>query len=173
MQDRPVDDILDFGRLILVACAGLSLAIGVRVVAGKLAIPTAGLLLVAAAVASDIFDRLTTVLSFPDVQRITTLALIVILFEGGSSIGVRRFRRAAVPIVTLGVLGTFGTAALLAVAAHYALDLSWTVSGLIGAALAPPIPPSRSRCSPDARYVADRGQSSRANRVSTTLSGSR
>ena len=140
MQDRPVADILDFGRLILVACAGLSLAIGVRVIAGKLAIPTAGLLLVAAAAASDIFDRLTTILTFPDVQRITTLALIVILFEGGSSIGVRRFRRAAVPIVTLGVLGTFGTAALVAVAAHYALDLSWTVSGLIGAALAPTDP---------------------------------
>jgi cell volume regulation protein A len=135
-----VQDILDFGELLLVVCGGLTLAIGVRILAGRLAIPTAGLLLVAAAVASDVVDRLSTILSFQDVQRIATLALVVILFEGGSSIGLRRFRRAAVPIVALGVLGTFGTAALLAVAAHFALDLSWTVSGLIGAALAPTDP---------------------------------
>ena len=119
---------------------GLLLAIGVRVVAGRLAIPTAGLLLVVAAAASDLVDRLATVLTFQDVQRVATLALVVILFEGGSHIGLRRFRRAAGPIVTLGVLGTFGTAALLAVAAHYVLDLSWIVAGLIGAALAPTDP---------------------------------
>jgi cell volume regulation protein A len=135
-----VDDILEFGKLVLVACAGLSLAIAVRVVAGRLAIPTAGLLLVVAAAASDVSERLAAILSFQDVQRITTLALVVILFEGGSSIGLRRFRRSAGPIVALGLLGTFGTAALIAVAAHAALDLSWTVAGLIGAALAPTDP---------------------------------
>jgi cell volume regulation protein A len=54
--------------------------------------------------------------------------------------GLARFRASAVPIVALGVLGTFGTAALIAVAAHVALDLSWTVSGLLGAALAPTDP---------------------------------
>jgi cell volume regulation protein A len=135
-----VEDLLDFAELLLVVCGGLTLAIAVRVLAGRLAIPAAGLLLVAAAVASDVVDRLSTILSFEDVQRIATLALIVILFEGGSSIGLRRFRPAAVPIVALGVLGTFGTAALLAAAAHYALDLSWMVSGLIGAALAPTDP---------------------------------
>ena len=135
-----MDDVLDFGKLVLVVSSGLSLAIAVRVVAGRLAIPTAGLLLVVAAVASDVVDRLGTILSFEDVQRIATLALVVILFEGGAKIGVRRFRHAAVPIVVLGVVGTFGTAALVAVAAHVVLDLSWIVSGLIGAALAPTDP---------------------------------
>ncbi len=135
-----MDDLVDFARLILVASGGLTLAIGVRMVAGRLGVPTAGLLLVAAAAASDLIDRLTTILSIEDVQKITTLALVVILFEGGSNIGVRRFRRSAAPIVVLGVLGTFGTAALIAVAAHTVLDLSWTVSGLIGAALSPTDP---------------------------------
>ena len=139
-QDRPMDDVFDFGQLVLVVSGGLLLAIGVRVVAGRLAIPTAGLLLVVAAVASDLIDRLATVLTFQDVQRVATLALVVILFVGGSDIGLRRFRRAAGPIVTLGVLGTFGTAALLAVTAHYVLDLPWIVAGLIGAALAPTDP---------------------------------
>src|SRR5262245_60601533 len=135
-----VDDLLDFGKLVLFVSAGLTLAIGVRMVARRLAIPTAGLILIVAAVASDVSGQLASALSFQDVQRIATLALIVILFEGGSSIGLRRFRRAAAPIVSLGVLGTFGTAARIAVASHVVLDLSWTVSGLIGAALAPTDP---------------------------------
>jgi cell volume regulation protein A len=135
-----VDNILDFGTVLLVVSSGLVLAIAVRLLAGRLGIPTAGLLLVAAAVASDLVDRLRTVLSFEDVQRIATLALVVILFEGGSKIGTRRFRAAAAPILALGVLGTFATAALLALAAHVLLDLSWTISSLLGAALAPTDP---------------------------------
>ena len=141
MQDpRHVDNILDFGTVVLVVSGGLVLAIAVRLLAGRLGIPTAGLLLVAAAVASDLVDRLGTVLSFEDVQRIATLALVVILFEGGSKIGTRRFRAAAAPILALGVVGTFATAALLALAAHVLLDLSWTISSLLGAALAPTDP---------------------------------
>ena len=56
------------------------------------------------------------------------------------SIGVRRFREAAVPIVVLGIVGTFATAPIVAVAAHLLFDLDWTVSLLIGAALAPTDP---------------------------------
>ena len=133
-------DLLEFGELILVVSGALVLALAVRAIAGRLAIPTAGALLVLAAAASDLSDRLAGILSIQDVQRIATLALIVILFEGGSQMGLARFRASAGPIVALGVLGTFGTAALIAVAAHVALDLSWTVSGLIGAALAPTDP---------------------------------
>ena len=40
----------------------------------------------------------------------------------------------------LGVIGTFGTAALVAAAAHCALGFSWIVSGLLGAALSPTDP---------------------------------
>jgi len=141
VQDPPhVADILDFGTILLVVSGGLVLAIGVRLLASRLGIPTAGLLLVSAALASDLVDRLSTILSFEDVQRIATLALVVILFEGGSKIGLRRFRGAAAPILALGIVGTFATAGLLMVAAHYLLGLSWTASSLIGAALAPTDP---------------------------------
>jgi cell volume regulation protein A len=135
-----MNDILDFGGLILFVAGGLLLAIAVRVIAGRLGVPSAALLLVIAAVASDLVDRLSTALSFQDVQRIATVALLVILFEGGANIGTRRFREAALPIFVLGTLGTFATAGLLAVAAHWFLGLSWTVSGLIGAALSPTDP---------------------------------
>jgi cell volume regulation protein A len=66
--------------------------------------------------------------------------LIVILFDGGMRVGWRRFRESAVPIVSLGLLGTFATAGLMTLAAHYLLDLSWQTAGLLGAALAPTDP---------------------------------
>ncbi len=135
-----MDDVDAFAQVLLVVCAGLLLAIGIRIVSGRLSIPSAGLLLVAAAVASDLVDDLQDVLTFADVQKVATLALIVILFQGGQKIGLTRFRGSAGPILTLGVVGTFATAAAVAVAAHLLFDLSWTVSGLIGAALAPTDP---------------------------------
>lgn len=135
-----MEDLLDFGEIVLVVSAGLSIAIVVRVVASRVRLPTAALLLVVAAVASDLSTRLSELLSFEDVQKIATLALIAILFEGGMSIGTRRFRTAAVPIGVLGVFGTFGTAALIAAAAHWLLGLDWTFAGLLGAALAPTDP---------------------------------
>jgi potassium/hydrogen antiporter len=135
-----VNDILEFGRIILFVAGALSLAIIVRVLAARIGLPTAALLLTVAAVASDVSDRLAGLLSFEDVQRVATLALIAILFDGGMSIGLGKFRVAAVPITVLGVLGTFGTAPLVAVAAHYALGFDWTVALLIGAALAPTDP---------------------------------
>jgi cell volume regulation protein A len=135
-----VDDILDFGRIILVVAGALSIAILIRVVASRIGLPTAALLLTVAAIASELSERLASLLTFEDVQRVATLALIAILFDGGTSIGLSRFRTAAVPITILGVLGTFATAPLVAVAAHYLLGFDWTVSLLIGAALAPTDP---------------------------------
>jgi len=135
-----MDDIVEFGRIILLIAGALSIAILVRVVAARIGLPTAALLLIVAAVASDLSDRLASLLSFEDVQRVATLALIVILFDGGMSMGLAKFRSAAVPITVLGVLGTFGTAPLVGVAAHYVLGFDWTVALLIGAALAPTDP---------------------------------
>jgi len=135
-----MEDILEFGRIILVVAGALSIAIVVRVLASRIGLPTAALLLVVAAVASEFWDRLANLLTFQDVQRVATLALIAILFDGGTSIGLKKFRTAAVPITILGVLGTFATAPLVAVAAHYLLGFDWTVSLLIGAALAPTDP---------------------------------
>jgi cell volume regulation protein A len=64
----------------------------------------------------------------------------VILFDGGMRVGWRRSRQSAVPIVSLGLLGTFATAGLMTLAAHYLLDFRWETAGLLGAALAPTDP---------------------------------
>jgi len=101
-------------------------------------IPSSAVFLVAAALASDLIPALAP--SVHHVELVVTVALVVILFDGGAAIGWRRFRQSAAPIVMLGVPGTFATAGLIAVFAHLALDVSWLTAGLLGAAVAPTDP---------------------------------
>jgi len=74
------------------------------------------------------------------VERIVTVALLCILFDGGMHIGWRRFRGAAAPIVVVGVVGTFLTTAAVAAVAHFAFGFSWYVALLLGTAIAPTDP---------------------------------
>jgi potassium/hydrogen antiporter len=135
-----MDELVEFGRTILLVSLAGSLAIGLRVLSDRWAVPAAGVLLIVSAALSDLFTGLHEALSITDVQRLATVALIVILLDGGMHMGLRRFREAAVPILSLGLLGTLGTMAVVAVAVHGLLDVSWTVAGLIGAAVAPTDP---------------------------------
>ncbi len=133
-----MDAVVDFGVVVLVVSLALSAALLASKLTERVSIPGAALFLVAAAVASDVFSGLDV--SIRTVERVATVALIVILFDGGASIGWRRFRAAAVPIASLGVLGTFLTAGVIAVFAHWALGFEWMTAGLIGAAIAPTDP---------------------------------
>jgi potassium/hydrogen antiporter len=135
-----VEELTVFGTIVLVVSGGLLLALIATRLNERFPVPEPALFLLLAAVASDVFPKLGERLSIRDVERIGVVALIVILFNGGTLVGWRRFRVAAVPIFTLGVLGTFATAGVIAVAAHYLLDFSWTTAGLLGAALSPTDP---------------------------------
>jgi potassium/hydrogen antiporter len=125
---------------VLVVAGGLLLALLATKLSARFSVPQPALFLVLAAVASDVFPELSQRLSTEEVERLGVVALIVILFNGGTLVGWRRFRIAAVPIFSLGVLGTFATAGVIAVAAHYLFDFSWTIAGILGAALAPTDP---------------------------------
>jgi cell volume regulation protein A len=127
-----------FGLDVLLVAGALSAALLTAKLSARTSIPSAAFFLVAAAIASDVFPSLQV--SVKTVERVATVALIVILFDGGASIGRRRFRVAAVPIVLLGTVGTFATAALVALFVHLVLDLGWLTSGLLGAAVAPTDP---------------------------------
>jgi cell volume regulation protein A len=134
-----VHELARFGLIVFgVAAAGLC-AIGTTRVAERIRIPAGALFLLGAAAASDLFPGLGG-LSTKSVERIASVALAVILFDGGLRSGWRRVRQAWVPVVSLGLLGTFATAGLMAVTARYALGFSWTTAGLIGAAIAPTDP---------------------------------
>jgi potassium/hydrogen antiporter len=138
---RPrMDEVLHFGGIVLLVSAGFAVAVLANKVTEWIRVPAAGLLLLAAAVAAEISSDLANALSIRDVERIAVVALIVILFDGGMRVGWSRFRESAMPIVSLGLVGTFVTAGLMMLAAHYLLDFSWQTSGLLGAALAPTDP---------------------------------
>ena len=103
-------EISDFGAIVLVVATGFSVALFGRAITERFAIPSAALFLVGAALVSDLVPELGDTITVVTVERIGVVALIVILFDGGLDIGWRRFRSSAVPILSLGVLGTFATA---------------------------------------------------------------
>jgi cell volume regulation protein A len=134
-----VRDVTSFGWVVL----GVSLAAAVAILSNRLSewirVPAPALFLVGAAVASDIFPALN-VFDVVTVQRVVTVALVLILFEGGMHIGWRRFRSAAGAIVWLGLAGTAVTAAAVTLLAHLVLGFEWQVALLLGAALSPTDP---------------------------------
>jgi cell volume regulation protein A len=102
-------------------------------------IPSPALVLAGAAVAVKVVPALHEP-SHLLVERVVTVALVCILFDGGMQIGWSRFRSAAVPVTVTGVAGTFGTVAGCALLAHAAFGLDWYASVLLATAVAPTDP---------------------------------
>ena len=133
-------EISDFGLIVLAVSAAVFVALlGMRV-ADRFSLPYAAVILLGTVVLTETVDRLEGVVSIRGVERLTVAALVIILFDGGLHIGMRRFRQSAGPILALGVVGTFATAGLVAAAGHYLLGLDWILAGLVGAAIAPTDP---------------------------------
>jgi cell volume regulation protein A len=135
-----MEELSAFGTIVLIVAGGLLLALLAIKIGERVPIPAPALFLVAAAIASDVFPQLSEHLTILEVERIGVVALIVILFNGGTLVGWRRFREAAVPIFSIGVFGTFATAGIISVAAHYLFGFEWVTAGILGAALAPTDP---------------------------------
>jgi potassium/hydrogen antiporter len=133
-------EIQDFGTIVLVVATGLTLALASSKLTERVWLPGPAIFLLLAAAASDIFPGLAEHTSIREVERIGVVGLIVILFDGGMHVGWRRFRDSAGPILALGSIGTFATAGVMAGAAHWLFDFSWTTAGILGAAVAPTDP---------------------------------
>jgi cell volume regulation protein A len=134
-----VTDIRSFAVAVLFSGLAVLVAILANRVTARTRIPTPVLLLVAAAVAVKVIPDLHA----PDektASRLVTVALLFILFDGGMQVGLSRFRTAAAPIASAGLLGTFLTAGAAAALAHYALDINWYAALLVGTAIAPTDP---------------------------------
>jgi cell volume regulation protein A len=129
-----VAELSDFGLVVLAVAGGVMLALLAAKLSERYPVPAPALFLLAALAIPVAFPHIQTV------ERIGVVAVILILFDGGMHIGWRRFRRAVVPIAVLGIVGTLTTAVVVAVCAHFLLDVSWTLAGVMGAALAPTDP---------------------------------
>ncbi|MHB8275149.1 MAG: cation:proton antiporter domain-containing protein [Dermatophilaceae bacterium] len=128
-----------FAQLLLVVSLVAVAAVLSNRLTARLRVPAPALFLAVAAVAVSALPGLGAP---PErmVERIVTVALLCILFDGGMHIGWRRFRGAAAPIVVVGVAGTFLTAAAVAALAHFGFGFSWYVALLLGTAIAPTDP---------------------------------
>jgi cell volume regulation protein A len=134
-----MSDVEHFSLIMLVVAVAITAAVLSNRISERIRVPAPAIFLLAAAIASDVIPDLGRV-SVTTVQRVVTVALAVILFDGGMHIGWRRFRQAAGPVVWVGVAGTFVTAAALAVLAHTLFGLDWRAALLLGTALAPTDP---------------------------------
>ncbi|OBJ53754.1 cation:proton antiporter [Mycobacterium sp. 1423905.2] len=126
--------------LIILFCSAVGLA---AVLANRLTermkIPVAVLVLVGAAIAVHAVPIVQPP-SERTVERVITIALVLVLFDGGMHIGPARFRSAAVPILSVGVLGTGLVAVGAAVLVHYTCGISWYLALLVATAVAPTDP---------------------------------
>ncbi|MGH3210099.1 MAG: cation:proton antiporter [Trebonia sp.] len=124
-----------FGLIVLViGLAGTAAVLSNRLSA-RFRVPAPAFFLVAAVIAAQLWPSDTT-LPAVTVERVVTLALAIILFDGGMHIGRRRFRTAAGAIIWTGIAGTLVTAAGTAVAARYVAGMSWHLALLVGTAVA-------------------------------------
>ncbi|TAM90782.1 MAG: sodium:proton exchanger, partial [Jatrophihabitans sp.] len=132
-------DVIRFGAVVAVLAVALLAAVGSSRISARVNIPAPAVFLLAASVAAQIFPGLRRLGVVAD-QRIVTVALVIVLFDGGMRIGWRRLRPALAGVVWLGTAGTLVTAAGMAVAAHYLFGFDWRAALLVGAALAPTDP---------------------------------
>lgn len=134
-----MNDVTSFATaLLIVAAVGLAAVLSHRL-GDRFPVPAPALFLLGAAAASDVWPRLESV-PVDQVERVVTVALVVILFDGGMQIGWRNVRANAGAIVWIGVAGTLLTAVALAVAAHMLFGLDWRIALLLGTALSPTDP---------------------------------
>ena len=134
-----MSDEFTFAIVVLVVAAVLIAGTFSSRLTAWLRIPAPALFLVVAAVVALFLPAVGPAARNLD-ERIVSVALVLILFDGGMHIGWRRFRAAAGPIAWIGIAGTAITAAALAAAAHFLLGFDWQVSLLLGAALSPTDP---------------------------------
>ncbi|MGH8962151.1 MAG: cation:proton antiporter [Jatrophihabitantaceae bacterium] len=132
-------DLEPFAIVVTVAAVALLAAVGSSRISERIGIPAPAIFLLAASIAADLSPTLGSLSIVAD-QRIVTVALVLILFDGGMHIGWRRFRSAAGGVVWIGLAGTLVTAGALALAAHGLFGFDWKLALLIGTALAPTDP---------------------------------
>lgn len=70
-------------------------------------------------------------------RLVSSLALVVILFDGGFHTETRLFRLGLWPALSLAVFGTIATAALVGVFAVFVLDFNWLEGLLLGSVVCP------------------------------------
>jgi len=112
-----------------------------RFVASLIAIPEILVLVVIGALfGPSVLDVVDVPFESLGAQLIFTLGVSLILFYGGLTLSLPILRRVWLSLALLAVPGVVLTALVVGVSAHFAFDLPWDLSFLVGAVLAPTDP---------------------------------
>jgi potassium/hydrogen antiporter len=121
-----------FGLAVLVAGLAGTAAVLSNRLSERLSVPAPAFFLIGAAAVAQLRG---SPFGVSTVQDVVTVALAIILFDGGMHMGWGRFRASAGAILWSGVAGTFVTAAGAALCAHMLFGLGWRMSLLLGTAI--------------------------------------
>lgn len=134
-----MSDSLHFAGLLLLSAAVILAALLSNRLGERVRIPAPALMLAAAAVLVQVVPALHHP-SGKVVEELVTVALVLILFDGGMGTGWPAFRGSARPIALVGVAGTFLTALGVAAFAHLVIGLDWYPAVLVATAVSPTDP---------------------------------
>ena len=134
-----MNDAHTFGLIVTVVAGVGLLAVLSNHISERVQVPAPALFLAGAAFATAAIPGLNAP-SHRTVERVVTVALAVILFDGGMHIGLGRLRSALSTVATVGIIGTFLTVAATAAAVHLLFDVQWYTALLVGTAVAPTDP---------------------------------
>jgi potassium/hydrogen antiporter len=138
-EEQYVSDTARFALIIALTSAVVLAGVLVNRLSTRLRIPAPVWMLAAAAIGALVVPGVPTPQD-NTVQQIVSVALVLILFNGGRHIGWARLRPALGLIIIVGVLGTFLTAAAGGVLLHLAFGLAWYVALLVATAVSPTDP---------------------------------
>jgi cell volume regulation protein A len=130
----------ELALLLAVAGGAAAAALALEPLARRLGVPTPLAFLLGGLALGQVWDG-SHAAARPDAIAIFgTVALVIVLLQGGFACGLTVVRRQIAPVLVLGIAGTAATFGLVAVAAHSFTGLDWTQSLLLGAVLSPTDP---------------------------------
>lgn len=134
MSFRPLAEV------VLIAALLLGAALGAERYVRRIGVPAPLIFLLAGVGLGSVWTTAGLAVTPERLTVIGTLALIVILLQGGLDCGLTALRRELAPVIGLGIFGTAATFGLVAVAAHVLVGLAWTPALILGAVLSPTDP---------------------------------
>ena len=127
--------------LLLAVAGGVAVAaLALEPIARSLGVPTPLAFLLGGLLLGEVWDGSHAAARPSTIAIVGTVALVVVLLQGGFVCGLRAVREQLVAVLTLGIAGTAATFGLVALAAHSLVGLSWTEALLLGAVLSPTDP---------------------------------
>jgi cell volume regulation protein A len=130
----------DLALLLAVAGAAAVAALALEPLARAVGLPTPLAFLLGGLVLGELWTGSHAAAGPDAIAVFGTVALVIVLVQGGLMCGLSAVRRQLAPVLTLGIAGTAATFGLVAVAAHELVGLSWTPALLLGAVLSPTDP---------------------------------